>query len=241
MALRSQIFEEYTDASVELFMAHYAQFLYPGEDADAALIQLPEELDRKCRGLLKKAIRRQRWQQCQKAAFKTLGRVAVVAMVLLSTFTVLFMSVEAIRVPVINFYLTHSKLEYLTISSSPKEEGTFNPDNPLQDMLPGGYTLMQNERSEENHFTAIYQNAEGNYVFIRCEAASRVVQVDTEDAVVQNFRIFNCEAMMVTEENTVRLIFGYEPWNATVVMISNDPQVDVLMIATEFLLNIESA
>ena len=241
MERRSKIYEEYTDACVELFMSYYAEQLFSNIDADAELTPFPEELDRKCRRMLKQALRRQRLQQFQKASFKALGRVAVVAMVLLSTFTVLFMSVEAIRVPVINYYLTHSKLEYLTISSSPEEEGTFNPDNPLQDMLPGGYTLMQNERSEENHFTAIYQNAEGNYVYFSCEAASRVVQVDTEDAVVQNFTIFNCEAMMVTEENTVRLIFGYEPWNAAVVMITNDPQVDVIKVATEFLLNIESA
>lgn len=241
MALRSQIFEEYTDASVELFMAHYAQFLYPGEDADAAPIQLPEELDRKCRGLLKKAIRRQRWQQCQKAAFKTLGRVAVVAMVLLSTFTVLFMSVEAIRVPVINYYLTHSKLGYSSMSAIPQENPDFDREHPLKDMLPPGYTLTQKECTAENNFIALYVNEEGNSVFVSCRPSSNVTTIDTEDAVVQNFSIFNCDVVMATEGDAVTLMFGYEPWETTIVMVVSDPQIDTIGLATELISSMGNA
>ena len=67
MERRSKIYEEYTDACVELFMSYYAEQLFSNIDADAELTPFPEELDRKCRRMLKQALRRQRLQQFQKA------------------------------------------------------------------------------------------------------------------------------------------------------------------------------
>ena len=241
MERRSKIYEEYTDACVELFMSYYAEQLFANIEADGEDTPFPEELDRKCRGLLKKAILRQRWQQCQKAAFKVLGRVAVVAMVLLSTFTVLFMSVEAIRVPVINYYLSHSKLGYSSISAAPQENPDFDREHPLKDMLPPGYTLTQKECTAENNFIALYVNEEGNSVFVSCRPSSNVTTIDTEDAVVQNFSIFNCDVVMATEGDAVTLMFGYEPWETTIVMVVSDPQIDTIGLATEFISSMGNA
>jgi hypothetical protein len=46
---------------------------------------------------------------------------------------------------------------------------------------------------------------------------------------------------MATEGDAVTLMFGYEPWETTIVMVVSDPQIDTIGLATEFISSMGNA
>ena len=96
--------EKVEEAAVSVFMDQYAAALDAGIDkkmADCADMAFPPELDRRCRALIQQAHKKQKHK---KAALRVLRSAAVVAIVLISLCSVLFVSVEAFRIPVENFF-----------------------------------------------------------------------------------------------------------------------------------------
>ena len=100
--------ERYLDAAADAFMAQYGLLLEESvlEEAESAKdTEVPPSLDARCKELLRKESIAMRRKLRQKAFLRAAGRVAVVLVVFLVTFSVLFMNVEAIRVSILNLFI----------------------------------------------------------------------------------------------------------------------------------------
>ena len=110
-AVNKDVYENYIDASVALFMEYYSVVSLSDNvqaELDAANcdeIQFPAQLDDRCRQLIKNRTAHYRRKQYLKACWKGLKYAAACVMVALSLTSVLFMTVEAVRVPIINYYI----------------------------------------------------------------------------------------------------------------------------------------
>lgn len=198
--------EKYLDAAAELFMTHYAAILEEtvGEDTDMGNVEFPPELDQRCRKLIQAHIKQQRKKVRNKRVLAVLRNVAVVALVLVSTFTIIFYNVEAIRVPMMNFFIekfdTHWEITYTPPESMYDE---FNPDDPLRLILPEDFTLLSVENSWNlGSVIADYANKESQAVHFFTMPISGTLVVDTEDANVTTFSLNGHEAIM-TEKNHI--------------------------------------
>ena len=247
-ANRDDVYEQYVDASVALFMKYYCDTLYEDvtdrnacteDDTDAAF---PAELDARCRTLIKKAVKRQRLRKRVRYTGKVLRSICSFVIVCMALASFLFVTVEAVRVPIINYYIEHSENNNLEIVSNDHSaenvlKDTFDISDPLNGLVPDDYVPITQEGDSISNFTTIYMNSHNNSIFISGQPVSDVRGVDLQDAEsVQRFQIYNCESIMAEEDDAVRLIWIDEK-NSTIftLIIVGDPNLDVIFIADQMI------
>ena len=220
--------EKVEEAAVSVFMDQYAAALDAGIDkkmADCADMAFPPELDRRCRALIQQAHKKQKHK---KAALRVLRSAAVVAIVLISLCSVLFVSVEAFRIPVENFF---AKIYdgHLAL----KGEEAFNPDDPLGGILPDDYTLSSISNNWElGMVAASYSNSDGSDVFFSIAPGGSTVLVDNVDASTRHFRLLDHDAYLLTEGENIRLVWLDTTTEQTFTLCSSKiPEKTVLSMA----------
>ena len=203
--------EKIEEATISLFMDQYAKVLDAGADSmmeECADDAFPAELDKRIQNLIAKECAKERNKQRRKTALRMLRSAAAVIIVMLSVCSVLFVTVEAFRVPVINFFVDKTD-NYWEISAEEKENKVsevFNEENPLGGILPEKFVLMFLAGSLENgNLIADYEDTEQRKVSLYVNHASGNNQTDTEDANAVDFELVGYKAMIATEENTVRI------------------------------------
>lgn len=250
-ANRDDVYEQYVDASVALFMKYYCDTLYEDvtdrnacteDDTDAAF---PAELDARCRTLIKKAVKRQRLRKRARYTGKVLRHICSFVVICMALASFLFVSVEAVRVPIINYYIEHSKNNILEIGGNdPSAEHPLNNEfdisDPLYGLVPDDYVPITQEGDDISNFTTIYENPNNGRIFISGQPLSDVADIDFEDAEnIQRFKIYNCKAIMANENNTTRLVWIHEEISTTfTLLIVEDSNLDAVYIADQVIRNI---
>lgn len=245
---REDVYEQYVDASVALFMKYYCDTLYEDVTEKGSLSEnkggdgFPEELDVRCRSLIKKTVRRQQIREKARYAGKVLRVLCSFAIVCLSLASLLFMTVEAVRVPIINYYIKHSENNFLEIggygnSAEEPLEATFDISDPLKNIVPEEYSLVTQEGDSISNLSAIYKNSHNCSIFLSAYPLAGVSDIDMQGAEnVQYFQIYNCKAIMAQENNITRLIWIDEEISTTfTLIISNDSGLDAIEIADDFI------
>jgi len=203
--------EKLEDAAVSVFMDQYAAMLDAGIDKkmeDCANMEFPPELDSRCRALIQQEYRKQRNKAYKKTILRVLRSVAAVAIVLLSLCSVLFITVEAFRVPIMNFFVEkHDRHLELRGTSAEDEIATaFNPDNPLGTILSEDYILVELQNNwQEGMLAASYCSNTGSSVFFMIDPVVSTILMDDEDATTCRFRLTDNDAFILTEGDTIRL------------------------------------
>ncbi len=189
---KNAAYEKYVDASVALFMEHYSAALTEQVKQNIKTfdaVPVPEELDQKCRKLIRKECAKRKSRLFFKSLGKGLSYVAILMVVLLSMSSALFVTVEAVRIPIINFYIEHGDGYWVITGDGENSVGNPGPLNnvvfderdPLNGLVPSEYAL---ERYIElnNGTTAMYQNGEGHTLIFTQTMNSNQLTIDTEDA-----------------------------------------------------------
>lgn len=241
------VYEQYVDASVALFMKYYCDAMYDGVtdganlgDRDAAT-SFPAELDTRCRSLIKKTMKRKQLQRRFRNTGKALRYLCSVTVVFLSLMSLLFMTVEAVRIPIINYYIEKIDGNYLEIGASDDSEeemtATFDPSDPLAGIIPDAYQLVTQDVVSEFDFLAAYVGSDNSQVFIKAKPLSGTSGVDLEGMDnTQHFQIYNCEAILIEEDNVTRLIWIHEERSATFTLIvSGSSDLDAVFIADQII------
>lgn len=245
---RDDVYEQYVDASVALFMKYYCDTLYEDvtdrevsaeTDADAVF---PAGLDARCRTLIKKAVKRQRLRKRARYTGKVLRYVCSFMIVCMALASFLFVTVDAVRVPIINYYIEHSENNILEIGGNDASaENTLNNEfdifDPLSGLIPDDYVLITHEGDTISNFTTIYRNSQDNSIFISGQPLSDVRDIDLQDADdVTCFQIYNCEAIVAEENGVTRLVWIHEELSATfTLIISSDADLDAIKIANQII------
>lgn len=179
-AVLAMLMDEYAEAEAEVLLQKSKEEI-PEED-------VPEELDKKCQALIRKKFAQKKRRQ----AFKVLGniskRVAVFAIVLLGMFSALFLTVDAIRTPVINFYLKNMGNHSVLVFGRPEQQTTeenmasrlANMDK-LTALLPSGYSLIEGHFDEDGVGYAYFANNENSDIRLGIMNGNSLFAVDTED------------------------------------------------------------
>lgn len=244
---REDVYEAYVDASVALFMQYYCDILdesitknddLPGESKCTVF---PEDLDTRCRSLIKRTMKRKKIQQGMRSAGKTFRTVCRVAVACLALISLLFVTVEAVRVPIINYYVKHAENSILEVrvnnSSRDDVMESFDPADPLAGILTDEYQLVSQNVASEYNFSATYAGTDNSQVYIKARPLSKTLGVDMEGAEnIQHFQIYNCEAFLVEENNRTRLIWIDEDKAATFILIVIDSSdLDAVFIADQII------
>lgn len=185
--------DKYLDAFFEILMKEFAESeveILLRNSKEEPYDDVPKELDQKCKALIRRKFAKEKFRRAWSVMGTISKRVAMVTVVFLGIFSALFLSVDAIRTPLINFYLknmdNHSVLiiddSGLGITQDPPvEEYTGMLISRLAELIPDEYDLAE-EHFDENGVGFVYfTNAARESISFSMTSGSSLYAVDTED------------------------------------------------------------
>lgn len=204
-----EILDHYADAAVLMIMDQYLTAM--GESIAKGAVnkeKMPETLDKKCRVLIKKRLRKQQFVLASKKLLSISRKVAMIVLMLFGVVGLLFVSVEAVRVPIINFFI-EQKDGHLEIYSSEDEQKPSETENttaktPLAGLLPEGYQLVMFEENSMGGILLMYKNEAEEYILFSEDPRISVIDVDNENAITEHITILSCPAVFI-EKNEYQL------------------------------------
>lgn len=244
--ISQDVYDRYVDATVALFMEYYCVAL--SEDIHKEIVEkqaedkaFPDALDARCRAAIKKEVAVRKRRKCFKSIVKGLRYVAAVAIVLLALASVLFVSVEAIRVPIINYFVSLDG-DYLEISQSSnvQNNGTtsgINWNDPLAGLIPQGYVLSMQKDNLQGDVTAIYDNADKYSIFFTSGPISNIKRVDAENAQdIRDIQIHGYDGVLVANKGIITIVWGDDVLKKSFsITASGLTENDVITIAEHFI------
>lgn len=238
----NDIYERYVEATVALFMEYYSVVSLP-ESIHAELdginhedFNFPTELDHRCRQLIRKELSRYRRKQYLKNISKGFRYVAACLVAVLALTSFLFMTVEAIRIPIINYYIEnvdgHWEIYGQENSEAQNSNDAIDVQNPLSGLIPEEYQLTILEGDSLTNLTAIYENAAGKRVYFSGMSGDSWVAIDSENAQFsQKCQIGGCDAVLVVKEG-ISLTWIHEESSIILSLFADNlTKTDVVSIA----------
>ena len=199
------------EAAVAVFMDQYAAALDAAIDNkidESADMAFPPELDKRCRALIQQEYAKQHKKKRANNALRVFRSAAIVAMVLLSLCSVLFVSVEAFRLPIMNFFIEKTD-RYWQLSDAPDANSirdAFNPENPMDGIIPDDFFMTALIGSWEGDFmTAEYSNGDKVTISFIMIPSDGKTQIDTEESSVVPHKVLAHDALKAVEGDCVRI------------------------------------
>ena len=247
-----EVYDRYIDASVALFMEYYCASMSEDlrqkiEQMQASDAAFPETLDARCKRTIRKECAARKRRQFLKSAVKGLRYAAIFAVVLITLSSVLFLSVEAIRVPIINYYITlHS--DHLEISQ-PQDPPLESPEpinwyDPLNRLLPSGFVLTKVRNYADNNAVALYKdNANNRFVLFTVSPLYAVINVDTENAQeIRDIRLNGHDCIFIQKNDKISIVWIDEEGERVFIFHTQGlNEKEVADIATYFFARLEAA
>lgn len=163
---KQKLLEQYDDAAFALLMDEYAEeegarLMAEFEAAQAAgqVPQMPPELDEQCRRMIRRDRAKKRGKQAVRSFRKVAVKAAVAVLVFIGLMTTVVMSVDALRVPVLNFILTLHD-DFSSFNNGDEYQSTPSTD-PLAVLLPDEYVQIYHNVSSQGYIASTYETPEG--------------------------------------------------------------------------------
>lgn len=210
---KQKLLEQYDDAAFALLMDEYAEeegarLMAEFEAAQAAgqVPQMPAELDEQCRRMIRRDRAKKRRIRAARSFRKVAVKAAAAVLVFIGLMTTVVLSVDALRVPVLNFILTKYE-EYSSIEINNHQDITIPETNPflLGGLLPDDFYLV-NQHNDGDLVYSSYKNSNGNTVQFLISPADGVHNIDTEGAETDAIDLGSYEALMI-EKNGYRIVW----------------------------------
>ena len=232
-----QVYEQYVDATVALFMEHYTAVLTDTIlEKKSASVSCSETLDRRCMEAIRKESAKQRHREIWQGTKKVLRSAAVILVALLSLSSILFMTVEAFRVPVINFFIEQGD-GFWVISGKSEDNSVnsdFDPNDPLAGLLPEGYEVTATEGDTRNVKRYYYQNYNDEKITLWFLENIVDMTVDSEDASKsEKCYVAHYEGILVTKDGFVQLAWFDQLSQKSYLLSSNTLDGDALLRIAE--------
>ena len=242
--INQDVYDRYVDASVALFMEYYCAALSDDihrkmDQMQAADFAFPESLDIRCKRAIKKEYAIRKRKQFMKSAAKGLRYMAIFAVALLALSSALFISVEAVREPIINYYISLND-EYLEIGQSSNVQSSkpqsINWNDPLVGLVPEGYTLSLLDDKKPGTVTAIYDHEVSGSIFFTFDTIDTIKQIDADHAQeVQEIQIAENNGVLIVKDGIVTIAWGNDTLNKSIsITASALTAEDVITIAEQF-------
>jgi len=197
------------------FGRHYSKRLC--EEADRLAeeykdLPLPKELDHWFEAYIKqleKEARIKRWQSIGK---KYATRAAAALLALLLTSAIVTMSVEAIRIRFMNFFIEsgkdHNRVDFIDSSENIQKPGGWN-NYYYPTWLPEGYTLLD-AQSNDSTKVVIFINEENDLLIFTQNVNEMGMNMDGDYADAKVIPINDLEGYMTEKDGVISLTWSYQ-------------------------------
>lgn len=188
---RKQLLEQREEIDMMLLMDEYMesegerlQQEFEAADLRGEVPDIPVDLDLKCKEIIHNSFAKQEHNRTLSRITKYIGKVAVYILLFLGAASTLVLSVDALRIPVLNFFLEQqersSSLDF--DDSAPVIHSELDQIKICVDeLLPNEYQLTS-ELAEANGFTLLcFQSTEGHTVLVNVVPSEGRLGVDTEN------------------------------------------------------------
>ena len=211
---RERLEDAWDETALELLMDDYAEIagseLYDEYCSDLEIgnvEDLPAELDESCQEMIHASFTAE--SKAKKNPLNpALSYVYKAAMVVLAIFgatTVLVVSVDALRVPVLNFFLTQEE-RYTILSSAESNDLTGSENiNDIRGYIPKDYKIVYETYYGQGYYNLRYQNEAGNVISIRTGEGDVQLYADTEDASCEQIEM-NGQSALFIQKNGLRIV-----------------------------------
>lgn len=213
---REKLLEEYEEITMELLMDDYAEAEgealwkeFQAAEENGEVPDIPDDLDQKCRNTIRSATAKINRRAHFAHGLRTLSRAAVFVLVLFGVSTALVLSVDALRIPVLNFFLRSSE-RYTVIALDEEnqsiQEESDNIRNRIEYLIPGDYNLVLEEASEHGSLQLAYQGSHDEIIVLIVTPASGQLIMDTESADVKRMKVNEQDALFV-DKNGLHIVW----------------------------------
>lgn len=229
---RRKIEDAWAEASLELLMDDYAEqsgeVLWQEFQKDTECV-IPKNLDEACQDLIhtsfSKSIQKNRVKNIS-TRLKQLApqacKAAMIAFAMVGAMATLTLSVEAIRVPVLNYFIAQDD-RYTIISVSKHEESLLRQEsiNNIRSLLPNEYDVVFETSFGDGFYNLRYQDAASHIITIRSGPSSGQLYVDTENAEQKEIEVNGCSCLLIIK-NGMRIVITKEESNSWVDFYAED-------------------
>lgn len=213
---RLQLIEEYEDAAIKLLMDEYSAAdgerlwqEYMDAEEKGIVPEIPNELDIKCRRLIQKSYAKGSRKRTTSRIVQTAARMAAAVCIVIGLSSVMILSVEAFRIPVLNFFMDISK-NYSTISFDDEDTSTLIHEEIIEKIsgapIPKGYQIVAQNIYEDGTIFYSYQDSHSQILTLEVRPVLGKLYYDTEDADQTNLKVGKHEAIFI-EKNGYRIIW----------------------------------
>ena len=174
-----------------------------------------DELDKKIYALLDEHFNKNGTKKIKEKKLKRLMfKVATFVLILLSGFIIPFITVDAFRESIVNFYI-----EYFNTHSSfgPKEENKLSTEFEVK-YLPDGY-IKGDEFKASNIYSQTFYNQVNKMIDITLYDNESSFNIDTENCEKYNITIENKNGYIYRKDNFISLVFKFH--DKSIVITSN--------------------
>lgn len=243
--------EQLEDAYFALLLNRYAesegrkqQEEYEKAAAQNELLPVPEDLDAKCRDLIRKSSAKGRRKQLIQRTLPRIGRIAAVLLIVIGLCTTLVFSVDALRIPTINFIIDQYE-RYTSIGKDVQEPPTdptesnqespteILPNNqtpsPLAGILPDTFEMLNHRISPSGSLVCAYRGPDNCVINYSVSSYSGVLNVDTEGASTEPISILGYSGFLITKGEKLTIVWVDEPGNKVYHMTSSSIGTNQLM------------
>lgn len=207
---KQELIEQYEEAALALLMEEYAEAQgellwreYEEAAAQGKTEAMPQALKDKCQRLLQKAYKKGRNRSLLRRIFKTCAKVMVVALALFGILSATVLSIEALRVPTLNFILDRGgKFAFVNVgfNDAGLEKQFKAIVKTVQDNAPEGYTFAKTPVTDEPTLLIKMVNSEGEILHVVAHRENTSIKVDTEDAVIQELELYDNKAYLIMKD-----------------------------------------
>lgn len=207
---REKLLEEYEEITMELLMDKYAEAEgealwkeFQAAEEMGEVPDIPDDLDQKCRNTIRSAVARINRRAQFTHGLRALSKVAVLALVLFGVSSALVLSVDALRIPVLNFFFRSSE-RYTVVALDEQnlaiQKEFENIRNSIGFFIPEGYSLVTEDVSEHGTLHLVYKDSDDGLISLSVTPGSGQHVMDTEDADSQKMKINEMDALFIEKD-----------------------------------------
>lgn len=202
------LYDRYADALTALVMEQYVSALAEALAAeDPAPVEISAELDARCRKSIKTGCVKVLCRHVGKKLLRGTSVAVIVFLLLCGVFAVLFSTVEAIRVPIVNFFIEIQEEEPEDSGSSPEADAAASGRNYLEGLAPADYELTE-FLDQDGTLYILYTNPAGKEICFNLFSKGDSLDSDSNDAATEALMICGCDATLLTKDGKQQVVWS---------------------------------
>ena len=238
---KQELIDQYDDAVFALMMDEYAEeegarLLQEFEEAMASgtLPEIPTSLDQKCHQIIRHEFTKQKRKRQAKQVLRMARKVAVISLVVLGVSLTTVLSVDALRVPFLNYILEYNN-EYIAINFSENDPIPESYANRLADVLPESYKEVQRQELGNGVVVSVYQDDNGNVVKYTANHADGEYRMDSQHSDYKEIRLKFWDAFIINKDGILLTWFDAEYQMVYSIYANNYTEDDLVKIAEQLI------